>query len=105
MIAGLQAPARPVASQGSDKLKAILAQAQETARAAQAAQAAMPAPTTERVEALLDRDEALPDSRALARLYRSKDLVERLPDDEASATPPAPAAAPSRPPAEPRPDP
>lgn len=83
-----------MASQGSDKLKAILAQALEKARAAQAARAAEPAPTqTQRVEALLDRNEALPDSRALARLYRSKDLVERLPDDEDSPTPQSPAAA------------
>jgi hypothetical protein len=87
-----------MASQRSDKLKEILAQAQHKARAAQAAQAAAPALTeTDRIESLLDRNEALPDSRALARLYRSKDLVERLPDDEDSATPASPAVAPEAP--------
>jgi hypothetical protein len=75
-----------VPSQGSDRLKAILAEAKAKASAAQAA-----GPTeasvaeTQRVEALLDRNEALPDPRALSRLYRSKDLVERLPEDEDSA--------------------
>ena len=95
-----------MASQGSDKLKAILAQAQEKARAAQAATAAAAAAApaeTRRVEALLDRNEALPDPRALSRLYRNKELVERLPDDEdqavgAASTPP-PAPTPPPPPA------
>ncbi|MEA2684345.1 MAG: hypothetical protein QOK05_2673 [Chloroflexota bacterium] len=80
-----------MASQGSDKLKAMLALAQERARAAQATLAAVPTDAeTNRVESLLDRNEALPDPRALSRLYLSKDLVERLPDDEDSASPPSP---------------
>ena len=86
-----------MASQGSDKLKAILAAAQEKARAAQAAAAAESAAPSEtkRVEALLDRNEALPDPRALARLYREKTLVERLPEDEEQAVGAAPAPAPA----------
>lgn len=82
-----------MASQGSDKLKAILAQAQAKAQAVQATQAALPElARTDRVEALLDRNEALPDPRALARMYRSHDLVARLPEDEDSAVPDAPVA-------------
>jgi hypothetical protein len=88
-----------LASQGSDKLKAILAAAQEKARAAQAAAATETSPVgeTTRVEALLDRNEALPDPRALARLYREKELVERLPEDEEQAVGPAPSAPPAAP--------
>lgn len=84
-----------MASQGSDKLRDILAAAKEKSLAAQAAAAAgvagAPA-ATNRVEALLDRNEVLPDPRALARLYRDKTLVERLPDDEEHAVGPAPGA-------------
>jgi hypothetical protein len=75
-----------VASQGNDRLKAILAQAR--ARAAAAESAGPPAPPpgeTHRVEALLDKGEALPDPRALARLYKDKTLVARLPEDEDAA--------------------
>ncbi|MDQ6746647.1 MAG: hypothetical protein M3010_00870 [Candidatus Dormibacteraeota bacterium] len=77
----------------SDKLKAILEDARARAQRAQAAAAAPPnAVETNRVEALLGRDEALPDPRALARLYREKGLAERLPDDEGAAgSPVAPA--------------
>jgi len=31
---------------------------------------------------LLDRNQALPDARALARLYRNNELVDRLPEDD-----------------------
>jgi hypothetical protein len=84
-----------VPSQGSDRLRAILASAKEKA---QAAQAALPqghaAAETRGVEALLDRNEALPDPRALARMYRERELVERLPEDEEHTPAPATAAAP-----------
>ena len=84
-------------SQGSDKLKAILAAAGARARAAQAtatAAAGEAAAETSRPEALLDRNEALPDSRALARLYRNNELVERLPEDEEHPVAPISTAAP-----------
>ena len=72
-----------MASQPSAKLKAILAEARARAEATKAAGAATP-PTreTQRIEALLDRNEDLPDPRALARMYREKTLVERLPEDD-----------------------
>jgi hypothetical protein len=83
-----------MASQGSDKLKAILADARAKADAARAAGGPERTPAeTRRIEALLDRNEALPDPRALARMYQSKELVEKLPDDEESA-PNAPSTAP-----------
>gem|GEM_PF-3543402 len=44
---------------------------------------------TQRVETLLDRNEALPDPRALARMYKQKSLLERLPDDDDHAPSPA----------------
>jgi hypothetical protein len=95
-----------LASQGSDKLTAILAEARAKAEAARAAGPPQRTPAeTRRVEALLDRNEALPDSRALARLYQSQELVEKLPEDEDSSPPPAApgpepsaSAGPSRPP-------
>jgi hypothetical protein len=84
-----------MASQGSDKLKAILADARAKAEAARAAGGPEGSPTeTRRIEALLDRNGALPDPRALARMYQSKELVEKLPDDEES-TPSAPSTAPA----------
>lgn len=88
-----------MASQRSDKLKAILAQAQQKAQAAQATRAATPAlAPTDGIEALLDHNAALPDPRALARLYRSHDLVVRLPEDDDSAVPAAPVAVAESPP-------
>ncbi|MFN2465042.1 MAG: hypothetical protein ABR598_02115 [Candidatus Dormibacteria bacterium] len=94
-----------MASQGSDKLKAIIAEARDRAEAARAAgPAPRTAAETRRIEALLDRGEALPDPRALARLYQSKELVEKLPDDEdetPSTQAPPSDAAPGRPPLSP----
>ncbi|MGI8609886.1 MAG: hypothetical protein ACR2MY_11760 [Candidatus Dormibacteria bacterium] len=90
-----------MSSQSSDKLKTILAAAKERSLAAQAAAAAPPNAETHRVDALLDRTESLPDPRALSRLYRDKELVDRLPDDEEQAigpstsTPPTDSRAPA----------
>ena len=84
-----------MASQPSDKLKAILAEARARADASRATGTA-PVSTreTHRVEALLDRNEELPDPRALARMYRQKSLVEQLPEDDDHAAPPPVAPAP-----------
>jgi hypothetical protein len=64
-------------SQPSDKLKAILeqAKARTAAQAAEHATAREAGPTD-----LVDKDAALPDPRALARLYQSADLKEKLPE-------------------------
>ncbi|MDP9326192.1 MAG: hypothetical protein M3O87_06620, partial [Candidatus Dormibacteraeota bacterium] len=77
-------------SQPSDKLKAILdqAKARTAAQAAEYARARETEPTD-----LVNKDAALPDPRALARLYQSEDLRAKLPD----ISPPGVTEAPPRP--------
>lgn len=66
-------------SQPSDKLKAILGKRPTTPTP-------RPAPrSASGVEDLLDKARALPDPRALARLYRDGALAQRLPEDESEA--------------------
>jgi len=70
------------ASQPSDRLRQILREHSRAAGGPPPRQAPL-APG----DALLEREGALPDALALARLYRNKDLVERLPEEDDVAAP------------------
>ena len=75
--------------QASDRLRDILERAR--ARSAEAAPAPAPEPAQAEatVEALLDRNQPLPDPRALSRLYKEQALAARLPENlEAEVEPP-----------------
>ncbi|GAC1332156.1 MAG: hypothetical protein NVSMB17_10930 [Candidatus Dormibacteria bacterium] len=84
-----------MASQPSDRLKAMVAAARAMAEDHASAPGAGPRQTAD-VEPLLDRARELPDARALARMYRDRDLDARLPDD---ADPPTAGALYTPPPA------
>ena len=82
---------QPGDSDARDRLRAKI---KASKAAAQASQTHVEAPAAADLKSILDRNEALPDALALRRLYRSKELVEKLPEEvEAEPTPAAATAA------------
>lgn len=70
-------------SQPGDKLKAVLKRAREATPRPMGK--ALPGAAESGARDLVDRNAALPDSRALARLYQSEELRRDLPDDDIQA--------------------